>query len=55
MVKEQSANYHPSPPGLTSRILLFVCDALHDLVQFVQFNKREKHPWRSLTFSKVVG
>ena len=32
MVKEQSANYHPSPPGLTSRILLFVCDALHDLI-----------------------
>ena len=23
------------------------CDALRDLVSFVQFKKREKHPWRS--------
>ena len=30
-------------------------DALRDLVPFVQFKKREKHPWRSATFSKVVG
>ena len=30
------------------------CDALHDLVPFVQF-KYEKHPWRSVTFSKVTG
>ena len=22
---------------------------------FVQFKKREKHPWRSVTLSKVVG
>ena len=29
------------------------CDALHDLVAFVQFKKREKHPWRSANFSKV--
>ena len=26
-------------------------DALRDLVPFVQFKKREKHPWRSVTFS----
>ena len=26
-----------------------------DLVAFAQFKKREKHPWRSVTFSKVVG
>ena len=25
------------------------------LVPFVQFKKREKHPWRSVTFSKVAG
>ena len=31
------------------------CDALHDLVPFVQFKKREKHPWRSVTFSKVAS
>ena len=29
------------------------CDALRDLVPFVKFNKLEKHPWRSVTFSKV--
>ena len=25
----------------------FICDPLRDLVPFVQFKKREKHPWRS--------
>ena len=29
--------------------------ALRDLVPFIQFKKREKHPWRSVTFSKVAG
>ena len=32
-----------------------MCDALHDLVPFVQFKKGEKHPWMSVTFSKVAG
>ena len=32
-----------------------ICGALHDLVPFVQFKKREKHPWRSFEFSKVAG
>ena len=27
------------------------CVALCDLVPFVKFKKREKHPWRSVTFS----
>ena len=31
------------------------CDALLDLVPFVRFKKHEKHPWRSVTFSKVAG
>ena len=31
------------------------CDPLYDLVPFVQFKKREKHPWRSVNFSKVAG
>ena len=35
--------------------LKLICDALHDLVPFVQFKKREKHPWRSVNFSKVAG
>ena len=24
-----------------------ICDALHDLVPFVQLKKREKHPWKA--------
>ena len=31
------------------------CGALHDLVPFVQFKKRQRHPWRSVNFSKVAG
>ena len=28
--------------------IFVICDALRDLVAFVQFKKREKHPWRSV-------
>ena len=31
-----------------------ICDVLRDLVSFVQIKKREKHPWRSVTFSTVT-
>ena len=34
---------------------IHICDALRDLVPFVLFKKREEHPWRSVTFSKVAG
>ena len=30
-------------------------ESLRDLVLFVQFKKREKHPWKSFAFSKVAG
>ena len=30
------------------------CDALPDLVPFVQFEKREKQPWKSVTLLKVT-
>ena len=30
------------------------CDALRNLVPFVQFKKRGKHPWKSVNFSKVA-
>ena len=30
-----------------------ICDALRDLVPLAKFKKREKHPWRSVTFSKL--
>ena len=29
------------------------CGALRDLVLCAQFKKREKHPWRSVNFSKI--
>ena len=35
--------------------IIIVSGALRDLVPFVQFEKHEKHPWRSITFSKVAG
>ena len=31
------------------------CDALRSLVPYVQFKKREKHPWMSFNSSKVAG
>ena len=34
---------------------MIICGALRDLVPFVQFKKREKHPWRSVTLSKLAG
>ena len=33
---------------------LNLCDAFRDLVPFVQFKKREIHPRKSVTFSKVA-
>ena len=33
----------------------FICDALCDLVLFVQFKKHENSPWRSDTFTNVAG
>ena len=32
-----------------------ICGALRDLVPFAQFKKREKHPRRSVNFSKVAS
>ena len=34
---------------------IYVIDALRNLVPFLQFRKREKHPWRSVTFRKIAG
>ena len=38
-----------------AKSLFHRCDVLRDLVPFAQFKKRGKHPWRSVTFSKVAG
>ena len=32
------------PFEITSKAVEIICDALRDLVAFVQFKKREKHP-----------
>ena len=40
---------------LESVAQLLICDALCDLVPFVQFKKHENHPWRRINFSKVTG
>ena len=37
--------------GTAFVLYFFKCDVLLDLVPFVQFKKREIHPWRSVTFS----
>ena len=37
------------------RFTYFQSDALRNLAPFVQFKKREKHAWRSVTPSKVAG
>ena len=37
------------------QLLQTICGALCDLVPFVQFKKGEKHPRRSVNFSKVAG
>ena len=41
--------------GVWNRSIGHKWDALHELVPFVQFKKRERHPWRNVTFSKVAG
>ena len=35
--------------------MLYICNVFRDLILFVQFKRREKDPWRSITFSKVAG
>ena len=37
--------------SLSTYRLFIIWDTLRDLVSFVQFKIREKHPWRSVTFS----
>ena len=38
-----------------SSSIIKICDDLRNLVPLVQFKEPEKHSWRSVTFSKVVG
>ena len=41
--------------GFVDFLNMYTLDALHNLVAFVQFEKREKHLWRNDFFKKVVG
>ena len=43
-------NFTPLNSLKNCRTLLIICDALRDLLPFVQFKKREKYAWRSVTF-----
>ena len=45
----------PAQKVKEKHFLGLICDALSDLVPFVQFKKHENHPWRSVNFSKVAG
>ena len=40
---------------LNNSLCTAICGALRDLVPFAQFKKREKHPWKSVNFSKVAS
>ena len=46
---------HRVQSSCTAITLITIRDVLRDLLPFVQFKKRKKHPWRSITFSKVAG
>ena len=37
----------------SSLVVNFQSDLLRGMLPFLQFKKREKHPWKSITFSKV--
>ena len=40
-----------APPHNSLETSRNICDVLCNLAPFVEFKKREKHPWRSDTFS----
>ena len=48
-----------SPSGVTlvlttcTLTCCYICDALRDLLAFVPYKGREKHPWRGVTYSKA--
>ena len=41
----------PLTPAAFNQLCEIKCDALRDLVQFVQSKKHKIHPWSSVTFS----
>ena len=57
--EELLSNQSNSKVGLNTLLLFrkfkIYSDTLRNLVPLVQFKKHEKHPWKSVTFSKVAG
>ena len=42
-------------PNLLKQLSFAIRVIFQVLVPFIQFKEREKHPWRSVTFSKVCN
>ena len=40
--------------SIFKKLINNICGALRDLVPFVQFKKREKHPWRSVKWYQIA-
>ena len=38
-----------------ANVISYKCDAFCNLVPFVQFKNREKHPWRALLLAKLLA
>ena len=55
LIKNHSIEHKKSIETKKSMERASIQDALRDLVSFVQFKKQEKHPWRSVTISKIAG
>ena len=52
MVLEKKVFRRSSESAESNALDIYIYDALRDLVPFVQFKKREKHPWRSVKVLK---
>ena len=50
---DSETSYTLASMSKTVVILMRICDALRDLVPFIQFEKREKHSWWSVNFTKI--
>ena len=51
MGKDQTNIIHEKLQNFSLELAPPLCDTLRDLVAFVQFKKREKHPWKCVNVS----
>ena len=49
------SQFHKFLVTLDFYVDIIICDVQRNLKPFVQFKKHKKHPWRSVTSSKVAG